>query len=44
MKRILFALATAVVLLNILGVPNIARADGPGNPPPSCQPNQICKP
>jgi hypothetical protein len=43
MKRMLLVLA-AVLFLNALAVPNVARADGPGTPPPNCNPNQICKP
>ena len=29
-KKVLLALAAAVILLNTLVVPNVARADGPG--------------
>jgi hypothetical protein len=45
MKRVLLALAAAVVLLNVVAVTNVARADGPGQgPPPNCAPGQVCKP
>jgi len=40
-KHILLALAAAVILLNTLVVPNVARADSPGGT--SCN-GQICKP
>ena len=53
MKRMLLVLA-AVLFLNALAVPNVARADNPGGPPPTCQPGQqppsrcppgtLCKP
>jgi len=41
MKRMLLVLAAAVLLLNTLVVPNMARADGPGST--SCT-GAICKP
>ncbi|MGC2271268.1 MAG: hypothetical protein WA539_04745 [Candidatus Sulfotelmatobacter sp.] len=42
MKRILFALATAVLLLNTMVIPTIAHADGGGNG--NCSGDGPCKP
>jgi hypothetical protein len=41
MKRLLLALAAALILLNTLVVPNVARADGPGTT--NCD-GKVCKP
>jgi hypothetical protein len=41
MKRTLLAIAAAVILLNTLVVPNVARADNPGGT--NCN-GQMCKP
>jgi len=42
MKRVLLTLATAILLLNTLAAPNVARADG-GAGTTSCG-NTACKP
>jgi len=44
MKRLLLVLAAAVFFANAVVIPNIARADGPTNPPPICPPGTYCKP
>ncbi len=47
MKRLLFVLSVAVVLLSTLAVPTISRADGGGGGGgggQSCPPNNVCKP
>ncbi len=41
-NRLLLALATAAVLFGMLTTPTTLRADG--DPKPSCQPGQMCKP
>jgi hypothetical protein len=42
MKRVILALAAAVILLNTLVLPNVARADGPGGT--NCDGEHYCKP
>jgi len=43
MKRLLFVLATAVLLLNTLVIPTVVRADG-GGTGTNCGGGPICKP
>jgi hypothetical protein len=42
-KRMLLVLATAVLLLNTLAVPKVARADG-GGTGGGCDGKSVCKP
>jgi hypothetical protein len=42
-KRILLVVATLLMFVNTLVIPNAAHADGQATVP-NCPPNQMCKP
>ena len=44
MKRMLLTLTAAILLLNALALPSVARADGGGTGGTNCGGNQVCKP
>lgn len=45
MKRMLLALAAAILFLNALAIPTVVRADGTGGGGGTCPPPpQMCKP
>jgi len=42
MQRLVLTIAAALILLNVLVIPTVMRADGPQNP--NCDPPTVCMP